>query len=287
MSPNQNVIEVTARDFDREVVERSHQVPVLVDFWAEWCGPCQMQLPILLKLAQEYGGKFVLAKVNTDREQELAMQFGIRSIPTMKLFKDGRVVEEVMGAQGEAALRALIDPYIERESDQARAEALRKAEAGDIEGALDLLRMAAADDPDNPRVLQDYARLAIQAGALDEARHLLDQLPANVRAGDEFRGLEALLALAETAREAPPEEELQAHVSQHPDDLEAREKLAARLALRSAWREALDQYLEILKRDRNFHDGIGRRGMLMVFDLLGSEDPLVGEYRRRMANWLY
>ena len=286
MSPNPNVIEVNAHNFDQEVVQRSHQVPVLVDFWAEWCGPCQMLLPILLKLAQDYGGKFVLAKVNTDREQDLAMQFGIRSIPTLMLFRDGQVVEELMGAQGEGTLRAVLDRYIERESDRARAEARRREAAGDLEGALDLLRMAAADDPENIRVLQDYARLAIQAGALDEARSLLERLPANVRAEAEVRGLEHLLFLAENARQAPSEEALQARIEQDPDDLDARAQLAARKALRGAWREALDQYLEILKRDRNFQEGIGRRGMLMIFDLLG-DDPLVAEYRRRMANWLY
>lgn len=286
MSPNQNVIEVTAQDFDQQVVARSHELPVLVDFWAEWCGPCQMLLPILLKLAQEYGGKFLLAKVNTDREQELAMRFGIRSIPTMKLYRNGEVVEELMGVQSEARLRALLDRYIERESDRVRAEARRREAQGDLEGALDLLRMAAAEDPENPRVLQDYARLAIQAGALDEARSLLERLPADVRSEDEVQGLEALLELAETVQDAPEEAALRARLEEDPEDLAAREGLAARLALRGAWREALDQYLEILKRDRGFHDGIGHRGMLRIFTLLG-DDPLVAEYRRKLANWLY
>ena len=145
-----NVVEVNESNFAEQVIVASERVPVLVDFWADWCAPCKMLLPVLLKLAQEYGDQLRLAKVNTDVERGLAAEHGIRSLPTLRLYRHGQVVEEVMGAQPEAALRTLIDAYIERESDRLLIEALTLAQDGDRAVALELMARAYRDDPDNP-----------------------------------------------------------------------------------------------------------------------------------------
>ncbi len=287
MSNSPHVIETGQHDFEQAVIARSHEVPVLVDFWAEWCGPCKMQLPILLRLADAYQGHFVLAKVNTDVEQELAARFGIRSIPTMKLFVNGEVVEEITGAQTESALRELLDRHIERESDMLRHQALEKAAAGDRQEALRLLREAGRQDPDNPRIAPDFIRVAIDAGELEAAQQALAALPISRREDDDIRALRASLELARQLADAPPLEELERRVADQPDDLQTREALAARLAADGRYEDALDQYLEILKRDRDYNEGAARKGMLAIFELLGNQGDLVSRYRRRLAMYLY
>lgn len=287
MADSPFVFDVTAATYNEQVVEASRQVPVLVDFWADWCGPCKMQLPVLLKLVQEYQGKFLLAKINTDTERSLSNQHGIRSIPTMKLIRDGQVVEEILGAQTETTLRTLLDKHVARASDTLLQQAQALAAAGDIDAALALLRDAIDQDPNNPRTQLEYLQTAMQAGRIDEADQALQTMPLEIRESAEIRRLVALLEFSRRIGGAPDNPTLEQRIEQNGDDLEARDLLAARLALAGNTEGALEQFLEILRRDRSYRDDGGRKGLLAIFELLGNQGPLVNRYRSKMFNILH
>lgn len=287
MAESRFVYDVTQASYQQLVIENSRHVPVLVDFWADWCGPCKMQLPVLLKLATEYQGKFLLAKIDTDNERGLANLHNIRSIPTMKLFRDGEVVEEILGAQTESTLRTLLDKYVARASDTVREQAAQLTAVGDIDAALALLREAAANDPDNPRAQLDYVRTAMEAGLVMEAEQALENMPRDIRDSAELRRYAALLDFAKRIGGAPDRGALEQRIAQNADDLESRDQLAARLALAGDAEGALEQYLEILRRDRRYRDDAGRKGLLAVFELLGNSGPLVNRFRTQMFNLLH
>ncbi len=281
------VFEATESNFDDVVLANSHQAPVLVDFWAEWCGPCKMLMPLLDQLVNEYQGKFLLAKVDTEAQQSLAMQHNIRSIPTLKIFKDGREVEQLMGAQPEAALRAALDRYITRESDTVRQQAREALTHGDTEGALALLAQAQALEPENYEIVLDRAAAQLAAGDLAGARELMQTLPLTVSEEPTAARLSAQLEFAEAVKDAPPIGDLERTVEENPGDLESRYQLGALNTLEGSYEQAMEQFLAIMQRDRKFRDDAGRRALVAVFDLAEGEDELVGRFRRRMSAALY
>lgn len=287
MSELPNVVEVTESNFQEQVIAASQRVPVLVDFWADWCAPCKMLLPVLLKLAQEYGDQLRLAKVNTDVERGLAAEHGIRSLPTLRLYRHGQVVEEVMGAQPEAALRALLDAHIERESDRLLAEALTLAQNGERAPALELMAQAYRDDPDNPRLPLEYARLCLQADQAERAEELLQALPREIREQPEARSLQALVELTRSISGAPPLQELEATLEADPAQQRARFQLAARQTLVADYDQALENFLTLLKQDSAYGEGAAQRGLLAIFAMLGDEDERVTRYRRQMFALLH
>ncbi len=287
MTESAFVFNVTQTSFEQQVIENSRRVLVLVDFWADWCGPCKMQLPILLKLAEEYQGKFLLAKIDTDVERPLAQQHNIRSIPTMKLFRDGQVVEEILGGQTETTLRTLLDKHVMRESDSLREQALQQASAGDTNAALNILRDAVDKDPENPRAQLDLMRTAMEAGLIDEATQIMEKMPRQIRESIEIRRLAALLEFARKIQGAPARERLEQRIAANADDCAAHELLAARLAVMGDVENALEHYLEILRRDRKYGDDAGRKGLLAIFELLGDQGPLVNRYRSQMFTLLH
>jgi len=284
MNDSPHIHTVTRDSFQSQVVETSHSVPVLVDFWADWCGPCHMQMPVLAKLVDEYAGKFLLAKVNTDTERQLAQEHGIRSLPTMRLYRDGQVVEEILGAQTESTLRALLDPYIERDSDKLRLAALDAHQQGRTEEAISMLRTAQEADPENNRVRFSLIGLYLDAGRLGEAESLLDALPWAVQEEANARKLRALLDFARTAEDAAPIEELEQQRENQPGDSQTRYRLAARYVLTDRLQEAMDELLVIIRNDRSFGDDAARKSLLAVFELLGEEDELVATYRRKLSS---
>jgi putative thioredoxin len=287
MNELQDVYEVGAEDFEAQVVARSHTLPVLVDYWADWCAPCHMQMPVLDKLVADYAGQFVLAKVNTDMERELAQAHGIRSLPTLRLFRNGDMVEEIFGAQTESTLRALLERYIARPSDRQREAALESHRAGHSAEALRLLQSALAEDPGNQRIRLDMAAIQLETGEVEAARKHLEALPYEQRQEPEARRLGALLQFAEIAREAPPREELEQRIGRQPADSQSRYRLAARLVLGGEARQAMDELLYLIRHDRDFGDDAGRKSLLAVFDLLGGEGELVSEYRRKLATSMH
>jgi putative thioredoxin len=287
MSNSPYIITVTAENFATEVIEKSNQVPVLVDFWAQWCAPCKVLMPILTQLVEEYQGQFILAKLDIDEQQELATEYGIRSVPTLKLFRHGQAVEEMMGAQSETVLRQMIDRHRERPADKLRLQATALQMAGHNEKAISILEQALEMEPNYHPLKLDLAKNLIDLQRFDEAEQLLKELPANVQAETEVNELMAHFMFSSIAAKAPSKETLETTLAKTPDDLMARYQLSARQVLEDDYEAALENLLELMRRNRKFEDDAGRKGILAVFTLLGNQGPVVSRYRGKMAALLY
>lgn len=287
MNTSNFVFAANQQSFQRLVIDKSFQAPVLVDFWASWCSPCQMLTPILHNLAEEYAGKFLLVTVNTDEERQLALEHGIRSLPTVRLFRDGEVAEEFFGLQPEAAIRMLIDAHVDRPSDKLRAKAQALQDRGNTLAAIKVLEDALASDPDNDRIHLDLVPLLIEHDRFDQAERVLKRLPSSRQLDADVSRAFAQLNFARLAESAPPPEVLEQRIGQNPKDCEARYQLSAIKALQGDYEGAMAQLLEILRRDRGFRDDAGRKGLVAIFELLGGEGPLVNRYRGLMSSALY
>ncbi len=286
MADSPFIFEIDETNYEEIVLQGSYDVPVLLDFWAGWCQPCQILMPILAKLVDEYRGEFILGKIDTEAQQAIAAQFGIRSIPTVKLFRDGAPVDEFMGALPEAEIRLFLDKHLPRASDGTVAEAQQQLLSGDARGALDLLAEARAVDPENPRILVAMAAAHAAAGDLDAATEALDALPMDEQDKPEARQLRGRLFFDQVAMRAGPAEAVAQRSDSSPDDSEARYQLAAHQVVAGDIEPALDNLLLIMQRDRAFGDDAARRALLKMFDMLG-DDPMVTRYRARMFNLLH
>ena len=287
MADSPYLIDVTPENFHAVVIEGSHQRPVLVDFWADWCAPCRMLTPILSKLADEYAGKVLVAKLNTEQEQALAAQFGIRSLPTVQLFKDGKPVDQFMGALPEPQIREFLERHIPRESDDLLARAFRCMDSGDAPGARLLIDQARAMDPGNARLQIADARIKMQAGDITGARETLEGVPLEMQDDPDVRRLQGEIAFLVRVADAPPEPELTRRIGADPNDSEARYGIAAHRVARGDYEGALEELLTLLKKDRKYGDDAARKGMLMIFDMLGGEGEVVAGYRAKMLSALY
>lgn len=287
------VNDVTTQTFEQMVVNASFDAPVLVDFWAPWCGPCRSLSPILEKLAGEYQGRFTVAKVNTDDEQMLATQLGIRSLPTVVLIKDGAQVDGFVGAQPERAVREMLDRHLGQagpasgsSADQGLEQARALLAAGQSEEAAALLRTLSADEPDNHDLQLELAGALLQTGAADEVRKILDGLPTDVRTSDVAEAVSARLAFADAVAGAPDLATLRRRVSADAADLQALYQLGCRLMMAGDYEAGLEQFFQIMRHDRHFHDDLGRRSLVEAFRVV-DDAALVSRYRSKMAALLF
>jgi putative thioredoxin len=278
--------DVSDASFDEAVIEASRQVPVLVDFWAPWCGPCRALKPVLEKLAQDYQGKFRLAKVNSDENQQLATRYAVRSIPNVKAFVDGELVDEFLGAQPESSVRAFIDGLLATPGEVLRRQAATSRAATDNERALSLLEEAARLEPNNDRVHADAIEILLALDRVQEAKAAAARLSRPAAQDPRIAPLLAQLQFAGTVS-AGEASGLEARISSNPGDLDARMRLAKLHVAQKRYEPALEQLIEIVQRDRTWNEESGRKTILAVFALLGGQGELVSKYRRKLASALY
>lgn len=284
--PSGAIIDITQENFDQEVLQKSLTTPVLLDFWAAWCGPCKQLGPILEKLANEYNGAFVLAKVDVDAQQQLAGSFGIRSIPTVVLFKDGQPLDGFPGVLPEGQLREFLAGHgIQPAAAAAAGPAIERAPPTPAEEVA-RLRAELAARPEDESLKLDLALALARHGDIDEAKPLIDALPANLGTDERARNANVLIANAARLKDAPTRAELEQRVAANADDLNARHLLGLRLLGEGQAEAALEQFLDMLRRNRDFEDGLPRQALIEAFNVIPDAE-LVSRYRRQMAALLF
>lgn len=281
------VMNVSESDFESAVIERSRQVPVLADFWASWCGPCRVLGPMLERLAEEYKGAFILARVNTDENPNLAGELGIRSIPHVMLFHNGRVVDQFIGALPEREVREFLRPYCQTEADQLVMVGTRFLEQGDRDSAAHAYRQALSVDPHHAGAHLGLARVALLEGREEDVEEHLATIPPLAQEAEAAQHVREALAFQNECRVAGGEEACRQRLAQDEDDLDARFGLASCLAATGRYRDALEEFLAIVARDKHYRDEAARKAMLTIFSLVGERSELADEYRTKLAWILY
>lgn len=279
------IFDVNQQNFQQYVIENSFKVPVLVDFWAEWCQPCKMLMPILAKLAEEYNGQMVVAKVNTEEEQQLAMHFGIRGIPNVKLFRNGEVQDEFSGALPEHQVKAFIDQYIVRASDSARMQAHAAWEQGNTDHAIILMEQVVNEDPKNLQAQFDLTHMYLKTKQIEKAQAQLKEIPPSEQDKDDYKALVAQINMSQQLADAPSIETLQQQADQN--NSQARHQLALLYLSQGEYEKGLEELLILIQKDRKYGEDAARKSMLEAFDAIKGNDALVSQYRRKLFNILH
>ena len=283
---NDYIVNIDETNASALLIEESHKRPVVVDFWADWCEPCKVLMPILEKIANEYQGAFLLAKVNADEQQGIAQQLGVRSLPTVMVIQNGQPVDGFAGAQPEKQVREVLAKYLPRPWDGLLQLAQEAMANGDFAAALTPLRQAWEDSGQEHDITLMYAHALIECMRLDEAEALLE----GVRMADQDATYEQLRAQLEIKREAarsPEIDALEQKLASEPDNLDLRHQLAVQYTNAGQFREAMENLVTILRKDLDHGDGATRKALLDTIASLGKGDPLAAEYQRKLYSLLY
>ncbi|MCC2675222.1 MAG: thioredoxin-like protein [Ramlibacter sp.] len=291
------MIDITIENFEQEVVAASMSQPVLVDFWAPWCGPCKAIGPILEKLEGEYGGAFKLAKINSDDEQQLAGAFGVRSIPTVVLMKNGQPVDGFMGALPEGKVREFLDKHVQALEEEPEEEAFAEEPlAQDPEAQLEKLQHAVATDPANDDARFDYVKALLLAGREADARHAFEPMAVKAVAVRKIDALARWLDALGFAAGKPLAADIDAKIAANKRDFQARFDRARLLIAQQQWTAAMDELLEILMRDKAWSEDLARKTYIAILEIIEPpkpkvaegqippDDPVVATYRRRLSS---
>lgn len=290
MSQSSFIVDVDQNNIN-EIIQYSLKVPVLLDFWASWCQPCKALAPVLEKLANEYNGRFILAKVDTDANPMLSQQLGVRSIPSLKLVVKGQLAGELNGAQPESEIRRLLDAFAgpaqeeepAEEGDDFVAQVERARRMGAFDQALEALQAAVKEQPQALEYQVLMAEVLMDMERLEDARQVLD----NIQDEKVKTAATGRLFFLTELQGFESAESLQYRIASNDRDAEARYFMAANCVLAGEMEAAMELLLQVIMLDRSFRDDGGRKALLKVFDMLGSTDPRVAPYRRRLFTSLH
>jgi putative thioredoxin len=280
------IVDITDQNAQQLLIDESFKRPVVVDFWAPWCEPCKTLMPLMEKLAHEFAGVFLLARVNADEQQTLAGQLGVRNLPTVMVIVDGQPVDGFSGVQTESAIREILEKYLPKPWDAQLAEATILIEAGDYNNALPLLRQACTDSRQRGDIAVQLARVLLELKRLEDAEALLEAIPM-AEQDPLYHQLLAQLHLAQEAGHSAEIEALEAALNENPEDLDAAYQLAVQFSQENHQQEALALLLSILQSNRDHRDGGSKKAMLEIIATLGKGDPLAVEYQRKLFGLLY
>ncbi len=287
MTPESLTFDVAPGSFEKQVLERSFEKPVVVDFWAEWCAPCRTLGPVLEKVVDSYGGRALLAKVNVDQDRETAVRYRVQGIPAVKVFRDGKVVAEFVGALPEEQVRRTIDAVVPSQADELVEKGDRLADEGNAAKAEAAYRKAIEERPDHTGALLGLGRLELEKGNVEEARDLLGRIEEHAEEHSLAQALLAGMEFAEVCAANGGRAECAKELDAGPESLEARYNHGCCLAAEGEYEDALAEFLEVVARDRNWRDQAARDAMVRIFELVGPRSDLANEYRRKLAGVLY
>lgn len=284
MNAVSNVIEVSVENFQTEVVEKSKDIPVLLEFYANESEPSQQLAPVLHRLAEEYKGKFLLARVDIQQNQQLVQQLGVRTLPTIKVVFQGQMAESLEGPQDESRLRAILDQLTMSSMERVREQLNVLLADGDRSNAITMLQQVIVEEPKKYELQTELCDLLIMEDRADEAKEILASIPADSTGISKPKNR---LEFLEAAASLPCVTDLLSQIEAQPDALQLRLDLATQLVADDKIESALDQLLEILKKDREWQEQLARKTMIKVFDLLGKGNELATAYRRKMFTYLH
>ena len=277
------IIDVTADNFNDAVLSNSHKGPVMVNYWAENAGPCLRLWPVLEKLANDYNGQFLLVNVDTNKQKQLASDYGVNSVPTVKLFINGEVVDQIHGYDNPDSFKKMLDKYLARKSDKELAAAVAEYQNGDKEAAFDQLNKLIFIDPENSRIQLTFAKLLMKEEAYEQAYALLEKTPLKSE-NEEAVVLMTNALFISTVQKAPGLEELEQTLKNQPEDKEVLFQICCHRMMQSDFAEAMAALLLIIKLDRAWRDGIASLCLRGLFIMLGKDNPLVIEYRQKLID---